>query len=68
MAVGTPPTSSAPPATNSTAPWWAHLLIGGGAIAGSIAMYALGNATIGDAGFVAGLAFLGVGSGVAATS
>jgi hypothetical protein len=67
-APGTSLASAAGSSGGTSAPWWAHLLIGAAAIGGSIVMYALGNTVIGDSGFIGGLAFLGVGAGVAASS
>jgi hypothetical protein len=65
-----PATTSATTATTDTpsAPWYAHVIIGGMALGAGIALYALGAVTIGEALVVSAIAFLGVGSGVAAAS
>jgi len=68
---------AAPPGTVATAtgnpappspvvPWWAHLIIGAVVLAGGIALVIHGDSMLGDGIVIAAVAFLGVGSGVAA--
>lgn len=54
--------------TSTTVPWWAHALIGGVVLAAGAGLYALGAQTFGEGLIIAAVAFLGVGSGVAASA
>jgi hypothetical protein len=60
--------ASSPPPSSSSPPWWAHVVIGGVVIAAGLLLYKFGATMIGTSLVVAGVAFLGVGAGVAASS
>ena len=59
----------APGAPSSTSvPWWAHVLIGIAVGALGAIFYAFGDHMFGEGLVISSVAFLGVGSGVAANS
>lgn len=67
-----PSVTSAPaPPTSSPVPWWAHILIGALILAAGVALEFAGNANAANLApqlIGGGLALLGVGAGVAASS
>ena len=65
-----PSTPSAPtvPLPSASAPWWSHLVTGAVAIAAGVYVAKMIDPSAGLAMIGAGLTFLGVGAGVAASS
>jgi hypothetical protein len=72
--MGTPPSAATNPPTAAGAPpapsvpWWAHIGLGFGLVATGIGLLKTGDPDQGQMAIGAGLAFLGVGSGIAAQS
>jgi hypothetical protein len=68
MAGSPAPPSTPTPAPSTSVPWYAHVGIGFGLLAAGIALMKTGDPIDGAVAIGAGLSFLGVGSGVAASA